>query len=350
MSNMLYNLFYKIIHILLYNKKFIHLRNFIAKIIPGKSLYNIIAKSESLNLASNYNHKTKDSSYFQGVIIMFDGKASQPGLADCLRGIASVYYICKTNNIPFKICYKHPFNLAEFLIPNKYDWTISDELITHDKDKATPLVCTSYSSLFGDKNSALQKAYLLKNLKSYNGRQIHLYTNTFCYDEYFNEMYNELFTLSETLENQVSYNLERLESKFISASFRFSTLLGDLKDTYGTPLPVKEREILMEHCVKAIKELHINNPEYKKILVTTDSTSFADKIQKELPYVYIIPGELGHLAYNGANGVVLKTFLDLTIISKAETVYMIRTNIMYKSGFAKRAALIGNKPFVEVLI
>lgn len=343
-------LLYKIIHILLYNKKFVHIRNLLAKIIPDKTLYNIIAKSESRHLLNKYKSTTENAQYFSGVVIMFDGKAAQPGLADCLRGIASVYYICKTYNIPFKIYYKYPFNLSDFLIPNEYDWRISDELITHDKDQATPIVCTSYSSLFGDKNTTLQKEYLLRRLKNYNGKQIHLYTNTYCYDEHFNEMYRELFSLSKTLENQVAYNLRCLEDKYISASFRFATLLGDLKDTYGTPLPVEEQARLMERCINAIKELHINNPEYKKILITTDSTSFADKIQKELPYVYIIPGEMGHLAYNGANEVVLKTFLDLTIISKAEIVYMIRTDIMYRSGFAKRAALIGNKPFVERLI
>lgn len=349
---MLYTLFYKIIHVLLYKKGFAPIRNILVWIIPDKFLYNIISKSESLYLLRNYKNENKSNSNrpFYGVVMMFDGNASQPGLADCLRGIASVYYLCKTNNIPFKVYYKHPFNLSDFLIPNEYDWVINDELISYNKDNVVPVVCTSYSALFGDDNPTLQKEYLLKKLKNYNGKQIHLYTNTYCYDEHFYYMFHELFRMSSALEQSVSYNLQQLGDKYISASFRFAMLLGDLKDTYGTPLPAKERESLIQHCINAIKELHNNNPMYKKILITTDSVSFADKIQQQLPYVYVIPGEMGHLAYNGANEVVLKTLLDLIIISKAETVYMIRTNIMYRSGFAKRAALIGNKPFVEVLI
>ena len=347
---MLYTLYYKIIHILIYNKKLVCLKNLFAKIIPNRFFYYIIAKSESLYLLNKYKNTIDNAQYFQGVVMMFDGNASQPGLADCLRGIASVYYICKNNNIPFKVYYKYPFNLEEFLVPNEYNWTISDKLLTYSKDNAIPVVCTSYSALFKEKNTALQKEYLLNEMKNYNGKQIHLYTNTFCYDEHFNKMFHELFGFSEKLINRVDYNLKCLESKYISASFRFSSLLGDLKDTFGTPLPIEEREPLMQCCINAIEEMHKNNPEYKKILVTTDSISFAKKIQKSLPYVYMIPGEMGHLAYNGTEEVVLKTFLDLIIISKAETVYMIRTDIMYRSGFAQRAALIGNKPFIEVVI
>lgn len=347
---MLNDFLYKLIHTLLYNKKFVFLRNFIVKSIPNNIFYRIIAKSESLNLLCDYKNTAGDSQYFEGVIIMFDGKASQPGLADCLRGITSAYYICKTYNIPFKIYYKHPFNLSDFLVPNEYDWTINDELITYSKAQAVPVVCTSYNDLFGENNISLQRDYLLKKLKDYKGKQIHLYTNAFCYDEYFNEMFHELFGLSEKLAHRIDYNLKCLEGKYISTSFRFATLLGDLKDTFGIPLPASERELLMQRCIRAIEELHRKKPEYKKILVTTDSVSFANKIQESLPYVYIIPGDMGHLAYNGADEVVLKTFLDLLIISKADVVYMIRTEIMYRSGFAKRAAFIGNKPFVEVLI
>lgn len=344
----IYKLFYKTIQALLYNKKLVYLRNFFLKIFPKKFLYSTISKSEGLELLRSYNNKAGNDGYFSGVIIMFDGKAAQPGLADCLRGIASVYYICKTNNIPFKVYYKHPFDLSDYLVPNKYDWTISDEEITYSKNKAYPVVCTSYNAIFGESNPILQKEYLLKKLKNVNSKQIHLYTNTFCYDEHFHEMFNELFCISDKLKKQIDYNLECLEGKYISASFRFATLLGDLKDTFGTPLPNEEREQLMQCCINAIEELHKNNPEYKRILVTTDSVSFVNKIQETLPYIYIIPGDMGHLAYNGADNVVLKTFLDLLLISKAETVYMIRTDIMYRSGFAKRAAMIGNKPFVEV--
>ena len=97
---MLHKLRYKLIHTLLYNKRFVFLRNFLVKIIPDRTIYRIIAKSDSCELLRNYKDTKDDFQSFQGVIMMFDGKASQPGLADCLRGIASVYYICKTNNIP----------------------------------------------------------------------------------------------------------------------------------------------------------------------------------------------------------------------------------------------------------
>ena len=349
-TTMLYTLLYKITQALLYNKRLTWIRNLIVKALPYRVLYSIIAKSESLNLSCNYNSTCQNGNYFSGVVMMFDGKAAQPGLADCLRGIASVYYLCKTNNIPFKVRYQHPFDLSDYLVPNEYQWTICDDQITFDKSKAYPVVCTSYNNLFGEKNTTLQKEYLIKKLKGYNGKQIHLYTNTFCYDEHFNDMFHELFCLSENLKRHIDYNSDCLKGKYISASFRFATLLGDMDDTFGTPLPENERENLMQRCINAIEELHKNNPQYNKILITTDSVTFSEKVKQTLSYVYIIPGAMGHLAYNGAEEVVLKTFLDLFLISRAETVYMIRTDIMYRSGFAKRAAFIGDKPFIEITI
>ena len=62
-------------------------------------------------------------------ICIYDDKFRNGGLADRLRGIISIYEVCKELDIDLKIVFNHPFNLTDFLIPNKIKWDIkSDEL------------------------------------------------------------------------------------------------------------------------------------------------------------------------------------------------------------------------------
>ena len=41
----------------------------------------------------------------------------------------------------------------------------------------------------------------------------------------------------------------------------------------------------------------------------------------------------------------MKTFLDFYMISKAEAVYLAKGPGMYRSAFARTAAMVNNKPF-----
>ena len=54
-----------------------------------------------------------------------------PGLADKLRGILSIYSLCKEKHIDFKINWTYPFELTEYLLPNKINWIIEQEKIKY---------------------------------------------------------------------------------------------------------------------------------------------------------------------------------------------------------------------------
>lgn len=91
------------------------------------------------------------------------------------------------------------------------------------------------------------------------------------------------------------------------------------------------------------------NPNASKVLITSDSETFLAEVSS-LPYVYLLPGKVGHIANSTSKEVIKKTFWDMFMISRSLKAYMVRTKQMYKSGFAKRAAMIGNIEFEEVLI
>lgn len=282
----------------------------------------------------------------QRIVLFFDGTVINAGLADRLRAMTSVYHWCKNNQIEFKIYFEYPFCLKDYLKPNKVDWMITDFELKHDKYINKALI--SFSDLFGEKiNNLLHRRYLDTLLTSGN-KTIHLYTNTCCYDEFFNHDFHDLFVTDVSLENEIQSFLTEIGGKYISLSFRFAQLLGDLEDIYGEPLSDDLKEKLIEKCAKSIKPLLYDNG-VDKCVVTSDSCSFLQDVSK-LPYVFLIPGTVGHIRNQVTDEQVRKTFWDMLMISHAQKAYMIRTPIMYRSSFAKRAAMINNVPFEEFVI
>ncbi len=280
---------------------------------------------------------------------MFDGNVYNTGLTDKLRAITSVYYWTKKNGYDFIIFFNYPFDLQEFLIPNCYKWDENKNSIVYSKKDAVPKALISYNGIFGEKKNVELHKYYLDSLAKEGEKQIHLYTNTYCYDEYFRECFHELFKPSLELKKELDFFSKEIGNSYITISFRFAQLLGDLKDTFGKPLPQNEKTELILKCKEAILPILKKNPNASKVLVTSDSETFLAEVSS-LPYVYLLPGKIGHTANNISKDEVKKTFWDMFMISKSLKAYMVRTKQMYKSGFAKRAAMIGNIEFEEVMI
>ena len=106
------NKYSTIIGLIIYRDYLLWLKKILLRIFGGYRFYRLVSHADKLPLMSSYErgNSVKDD-YFRGAILMFDGKANQPGLADCLRGMTTVYHICKTLNLPFKIYYRYPFTL-----------------------------------------------------------------------------------------------------------------------------------------------------------------------------------------------------------------------------------------------
>ena len=65
------------------------------------------------------------------VVCIYDGKIKNGGLADRLRGIVSVYEVCKELGIEFKLIFTSPFKLQQFLEPNNVDWRIAEQELNY---------------------------------------------------------------------------------------------------------------------------------------------------------------------------------------------------------------------------
>ncbi|MDB9028309.1 MULTISPECIES: glycosyltransferase family 2 protein [Parabacteroides] len=291
------------------------------------------------NLAGNKAGNTS-----QWIIYMADGKILHGGLSDRLCGLVSTYCYCKGHNISFKAFFHSPYDLEIFLQPNTYDWRIGEEDLSYHSEDALPIYI-SYDENHLDSRRKANGKLCKKN------KQLHVYTNIrYFANEDFKVLFDELFKPSAQLLALVRFNLERIGGVFISVTFRFQQLLGDFTEGNFPILPESERNGLLDKCLSKIEDLHSLHLG-KRILVTSDSKTFLSKAAT-LGYTYIIPGDVIHLEYTPAENldIHMKSFVDLLMVSKASKVYLVFSDLLYHSTFAKTASLISGTQYEEILL
>lgn len=280
------------------------------------------------------------------VIVMIDGRSIHGGLTDRLRGITTVYEYCKQKHIAFKLNYIYPFALQDYLKPYTYDWRIAENEISYNTCETDVVVLNDYQL-----DVRLHKYYLDYKVRHDRGKQIHLYTNTFFLDNKFSMSFKDLFQPTNPLQLAIDSNLKKIGNKYVAMVFRFQQLLGDFKEEGYKTLSAKEQEMLIKRCIDKVDDLHSNFHPNELILVTSDSGRFLHEITAKMNYVLIIPGKVVHMDHtaDAAFETYMKSFVDMLLLAKADKIYLLQTGDMYHSGFARRAAMINNKEYEEII-
>lgn len=279
------------------------------------------------------------------IIICFDGNFPHGGLVDRFKGIISFYEISKILNFDFKLFFNHPFELKNFLLPNKVDWKINDNELNYF------VFSTKILYLMND-----FKANPLEVIKKTKAKTIIVYCNVdylpLLYidknEEELNRIWRknflELFKISNFLKEKLEKHSKQSRIVFHT---RFTTLMGDFKDTTKLVLDETEKYDLIQKVVKRIDEiaiLHLN----KNIYVLSDSELFLKYIQINTNYK-TLEGIPKHIE-NSNHDIKFhsKTFLDFYFLIESNEVFFIRIDNMYNSGFSKYASIIGDKKYITL--
>ena len=302
-------------------------------------LHEVLKREKALK--EKYYHDGISNQTKRCVIFQIDGREIHGGLADRLKGIISIYSFCKECNIPYYINFKYPFNLIDYLCPNKVNWSIAPDEIIYSLNDSAPVIINDFQI-----PRKLHKLYFRIRLLRY--KQLHVYSNSPYAIKHFPKLFKDLFKPSFRLQKDIDDNLQKIGARYISATFRFQQLLGDFKERDFPILSDIEQQELVAKCHEQLNKLHINNPN-SVILVTADSGKFLESI-KDLSYIYVIPGKVVHMDYteNMQFEVYEKSFLDFFLIAKAEKIYLIYNSQMYRSGFPSLAARVYEKPYIEL--
>ncbi len=278
------------------------------------------------------------------VVFMADGRMHHGGLCDRLKGIVSVYSVCKAMGLRFKIHFVSPFCLEEFLVPNEVDWRISPEELSYNKAEALPLFCGTNGTHV---EMPFQRRWFVKNFKR-DFRQFHVYTNAdLVGKDRYGTLFRELFSLSPDLDAAVKAVKEEIGDKYIAIVCRFQQLLGDFVEGNYEVLSAENQEYLMDKAFAEIEKIYRSQRVQLPVLLTSESVRFLDYATRRAPYIHRVPGELVHMDWsnNGESRLHLKSFADLIALSGAESIYLLKSPKMYNSGFPRIAAKIGGKPF-----
>ena len=296
----------------------------------------------------HYNQSSELFSNTKTVVYVANGFCNHAGLCDRLKGITTLYGWCKENGVDFRAFHVHPFNLTDYLVPNLYDWRIDEQEICYNR-KYTSVNHLMLNNLVrkqieSGEISSLEKMWFQRRIKT-SKKQMHFYTNMYPENnQLFGTYFHELFKPSPRLVNVLNSHMQAIGDSFISISFRFVQLLGDFIDCDGDTLPEEEQEELIIRSIQVIKDIKKKNASIPKILITTDSVKFLERV-KTLPYTYIVEGKIGHINFEHSDDVNMKTFIDFLMISNAQKVYLAKAENMYKSDFARHAAMINGRPF-----
>lgn len=295
-------------------------------------------------LTASYSQKYtwKKNSSKPKIIVCFDGRVSHGGLVDRLKGIVSFYEIAKILDYEFKIIFKHPFQLSDFLEPNQVEWKTveEDEKFYPFSSRILYLV-----NEFG-KNP-------LKIIRESKSKTFFVYSNVDYLPVLFpdknrdelNQMwrnnYNELFKLSNYLKEKLQF---LPNTRYVAFHTRFTSLLGDFSDTVSLVLNDKEKKILLQKVIEAIDEEALLYSD-KDIYVLSDSISFLEKIKENASYK-VLEGTPNHIELgNDDLDSHVKTFIDFYFIINSEKVFLVMKDKMHNSNFSKYAAIIGNSSF-----
>ena len=277
------------------------------------------------------------------------------GWSDRLKGIISLYKICKIYCFQFKINFTVPFDLSDYLLPNVYDWQISTDEIS---SSACRISNFHQARRFGDGIDNYSLSYenfefILCNYAMINSQTL-VYTNMYYnVDNDFGILFNELFKLSDELQNIINFHREQMNNKYISVSCRFLHLLGDFKERKNHPiLPVNMQNAFIQQMSNHLLDIHEQNKEYK-ILVCSDSEKFINAAIK-YDFVYAIKGKRQHIDNPAIEKEgIMFTLIDYFLISQAEKIYCVVDEIeadgikykSYSSAFPRTASRINNVKF-----
>ena len=285
------------------------------------------------------------------VINVIDGTIQHCGLADRLRGAISTYAICKEKNLPYRLYFTYPFNLDDYLIPNQYDWRISNtDVCGNIRDCNMVILCTTEDSAY---QFHKQKNYLRRHINR-SDKQTIVFTNAgFAYNLDFSNLFNELFKPGKKLQTSINRQMEILGPDYISVHIRFLGLLGDFNETWKMgQLPEKDAQELIRTTVEQIMLIH-DRYQDKKILINSDSTRLI-KACSELEYTYSIPGNITHIdniqsdEYYGNYERYEKTFLDFMMMANSEKIFLLKENRMRGSGYSFAASKVYNREFTII--
>ncbi|MCF0236074.1 MAG: hypothetical protein HUK09_05100 [Bacteroidaceae bacterium] len=281
------------------------------------------------------------------MVFRADGRFPHGGMFDRLKGIISVYAASKCIGREFKILFNHPFNLSDYLAPNRYDWTVAPDELQNHWPAARPVFM--YGE--GGNPTRLVRRSMFERHYYYGFDSLQWLNNRYGQQFDFGQLYAELFHPTDYLQAYIDQYKAEIGAPYVAIHFRFMNLIGDSNEfaDINPTLPAEQQKRLVEESLRQVEFLMAQHPDHR-VMLATDSPQFTALATERFTVLYVAPGEIKHIgtASDTTADSNLKMFLDYYLISEADYVYNLVSGEMWKSAFPEYAAKIGQKPFQRI--
>lgn len=277
------------------------------------------------------------------VFFIIDPELNHPGLVDRLNAIVSCNIIAQLNGFEFKIIFEHPFILKDYFDENELKWHATEDELSFSFQNTRILNYTGYGKI-----PKLSKRIKQYHIYFYEGQNIlannYIKNASQEWFKSFNMLFKPSLKLTELL-NKYEFN----NSGYVAVHLRFVNVLEHFEQNNSSiTLNKVQAKQLIADCLKKMHQIQTQN-KTEEVVVFSDSQRFLEIAKKE--GYRVLDGDVGHITFQGyRESVVLKTFVDFVLISRAKTIYRLYAPFMYRSAFAVYAALSGGKDsiFVEI--
>ena len=277
------------------------------------------------------------------IIICFDGVFSHGGLVDRIKGMISFYEVAQQLDCNFKIRFDHPFDLSVYFEPNTYNWKLEKKVCYNPFDTQVVYLMDNF------------ECNPLTLIQQSKAKTILVYCNIdyskTMFPEYsveelatqWRSNFNELFKKSVFLSQEIA---KLPQEEHLVFHTRFTSLMGDFKDSSVTLISAEEKQQLLLTLVDKIHQKAALFPN-RSVYVLSDSVVFLDYIRQNTSYK-VLAGTPKHVDIKNNDASFAshtKTLTDFFFIASSDSVYLLKEKKMYMSGFSKYAAILGDKPF-----
>ena len=262
-----------------------------------------------------------------------DPSLTYPGLADRIKTMINCFYIAEQNGYDYKIIFQSPFQLSKYLQPNEIKWEATESELDYS------LTDTRFLNYHGKFHSLVPgKQYICFNFLDEGMPEL---KNM---DDLWRNMFQRLFKISPELEMACS-STGYTPHSYIAIHLRFVNALGETE--FGMkPLPMERQHDLIKRCREGIMKI-CNNTKGFPVLVFSDSSYFLE-LCHDLPVHNLGTDNIRHLGYTEDSQDIMKTFVDMVMLSRARKIYRLLAPEMYDSNFSVVSAIIGNTELIDI--
>lgn len=296
---------------------------------------------KKLNFSGKYNRNV--------FFFVIAPEIKHPGLADRMKAIVNCYNIAKMNGYQFRIVFKIPFCLEDYLEANEVAW----------KAEASDLNYSFRGTRFFNELNFLTEDSWKDRTKLAKNKEYHCYSyvgnrqpKVFPESGYeWSSLYHELFRPSPRLQTAIDA-CGYQERSYVAVHLRFVNALENFEEVTCWDFSLRteeEKRNLIDRCKQGLMRIKEENGGCR-VLVFSDSKRFLDSLD-DIPVEVLSHDHIGHISSATDDDATLKTFVDLYMIARAKKVYRIDAPELYAwSGFAVTGAMIGGIDLLTIKV